>query len=429
MRMIALQEELDWECYRLYGVIDEECRYVDEAENPCEPPPLALGERAFEIVLARRIAAGEVEATWFARHGSTPVTELPDHWPHTYRTVVQRRIELIESDRFIDLIERPEYKRRWNVEPWQDQEQRVLRNWLLSRLESPAYWPETRLATVATLTERATTDTEFQQIATRYAGYSGVDVGVLIEDLVESESVPALPIQRYKALGLVKRADWQQTWSLQRREDEIDADVEATTPRREDETEEQYATRVQAEQRRRKQNEIGRLAPPPKYRSADFLKPTYWRLRGALDVPKERFVSFPTMSRDNDPALLVGWAGWNALELCQAVATYCAEVIEQDGWPPERLIPLLAVLQENLPWVKQWHNEVDPEYNQRLGEFFETYLHTQLSHFGLTEADLRAWAPPVAIRKASARQQRRRAYRPEPPSQRRAQRMSRDQTD
>ena len=29
-RMIALQEELDWECYRLYAVIDEDCRYAGQ---------------------------------------------------------------------------------------------------------------------------------------------------------------------------------------------------------------------------------------------------------------------------------------------------------------------------------------------------------------------------------------------------------------
>ena len=62
-RMIALQEELDWECYRLYSVIDEDCRYIDDAGNPLEPPPLALGERGFEIVMARRMAAGELETT------------------------------------------------------------------------------------------------------------------------------------------------------------------------------------------------------------------------------------------------------------------------------------------------------------------------------------------------------------------------------
>ena len=489
-RMIALQEELDWECYHLYGLVDEDCPYAgdgppaserppdsqrvhadqcsgdgvpgsagiqpaltttglrpvaggtpalpgaasprsvsrhaneatlrhtdetnhhgersshpesasgDNHRNPNdagdrrEPPPLALGERAFEIVMARRMAAGEPETTWFARHGATPITEPPDHWPDDYRALVEHRIALVESDRFIGLVERPEYKRRWNVESWRDQERRALRRWLLDRLESPTYWPEVRLATVRALAERAATDADFQQVATRYAGHAGVDLDSLVEALVESESVPVLPILRYKPSGLAKRADWERTWARQRHEDRIDAEVEASTPRREDETGEQHAARVETARRRRKREEVGEHPPPPKYRSADFLKPVYWRLRGALDVPKERFVGFPTMSRDNDSTLLVGWAGWNPLDLCQAVATYCAEVIEQDGWPPERATPLLAVVQENLPWLKQWHNEVDPEYNQRLGDFFETWLHSQLSTFGFTADDLRAWTPP-----------------------------------
>ena len=365
-----------------------------DTANRHEPPPLALGERAFEIVMARRMAAGELETTWFTRHGSTPITELPAHWPADYRVLVERRIELIHSDRSIGLLEKPEYKRRWNVEPWHDQERRALRNWLLDRLESPAYWSEPRLATVRTLAERAATDAEFHQVAARYAGHQGVDLVPLVAEFVEAESVPALPVQRYKPSGLTKRADWERIWELQRREDEIDAEVAATTPRRDTEPEEAYAVRLRAEQQRRKREELGDLAPPPpKYRSADFMKPAWWRLRGALDVPKERFVSFPQMSRDSDPTLLVAWAGWNALELCRAVAAYSAEVTEQDGWPPERLTPLLAILQENLPWLKQWHNEIDPEYNQRLGDFFEIFLHSQLSELGLTEDDLRSWTP------------------------------------
>ena len=510
-RMITLQEELDWECYRLYGVIDEDCRYAgnrppasegpagsqrvhadqcsddgasgsvgilpngaggprwmtsrrttivnagrmpalpgaaspnvssrqasgstrhhadetsyhaersshpgpaasEDHRNPNdagerrEPPALASGERAFEIVMARRMAAGELETTWFARHGTTPITEPPAHWRDDYRVLVERRIALVESDRFIGLVERPEYKRRWNVESWHDQEQRALRRWLLDRLESPAYWPEIRLATVRALAERAGTDADFRQVAARYAGHTSVDLDSLVEALVESESVPALPILRYKPSGLAKRTDWERTWARQRQEDLIDAEVEASTPRREDETEERHTARLEAARRHRKQEEIGKHPPPPKYRSADFLKPVFWRLRGALDVPKERFVSFQSMSRDSDPTLLVGWAGWTALELCQAVATFVAEITEHDAWPPQRLIPLLAVLQENLPWLKQWHNEVDPEYNQRLGDFFETWLHSQLSIFGLTEDDLRAWTPPGADRRHGAGNARR----------------------
>ena len=502
-RMIALQEELDWECYRLYCIIDEDYRYAgvelpaserppdsqqihpdqcsgdsvpgsagilpaltitglrpvaggtpalpgaaspnsasrqasgltlrhademnhhpeqlshpgsaadDDHRNPNdavahrEPPPIVFGERAFEIVMARRMAAGELETTWFARHGTTPITEPPDHWPDDYRAVVERRIALVESDRFVGLVERPEYKRRWNVESWHDQEQRALRRWLLDRLESPAYWPEVRIATVRALAEHAGTDADFQQVAARYAGHTSVDLDSLVEALVESESVPALPVLRYKPSGLVKRTDWERTWARQRHEDLIDAEVEASTPRREDETEERHTARLEAARRHRKQEEIGNHPPPPKYRSADFVKPGFWRLRGALDVSKERFVSLPSMSRDNDPTLLVGWAGWTVLELCQAVAAYCEEVIKQEGWPPARMIPLLAVLQENLPWLKQWHNEVDPDYNQRLGDFFETYLHSRLADFGLTEAQLRAWSPPDSRRNGRIRRSNR----------------------
>lgn len=285
--------------------------------------------------MARRMAAGEIETTWFTRHGSAPITELSAHWPADYRTLVERRIELIHGDRFIGLLEKPENKRRWNTEPWHVREQRVLRNWLLDRLETPAYWPELRLATVRTLAERTATDTDFQQVATRYASHQGVDLEPLIADLVESESVPALPGQRYKPSGLAKRADWERTWARQRREGEVDAEVATTLLRRDIETEEARAACIGTEQRHRKQDEIDSLPPLPKYRSADFRKPGYWRLRGALDVPKERFVSLPQMSRDTAPTLLVAWAGWHSLEFCRVVAAYSTEVTEQDGWPPE----------------------------------------------------------------------------------------------
>ena len=53
-----------------------------------DAPPIALGQRAFEIVLARQVAASEIETTWFERHGSTPITEVPRGWPADYRNLV-----------------------------------------------------------------------------------------------------------------------------------------------------------------------------------------------------------------------------------------------------------------------------------------------------------------------------------------------------
>ncbi len=65
-QMIALQEDLDWECYRLYSLLTKDlcCR--------SDPPRIKTGQRAFEIVLARAVAAGEEQTTWFERHSSTP---------------------------------------------------------------------------------------------------------------------------------------------------------------------------------------------------------------------------------------------------------------------------------------------------------------------------------------------------------------------
>jgi hypothetical protein len=90
-RMIFEQEELDWEAYRLYGLLSTDMSYAGSLET------LSLGERAFEIALARKIAAGEEESAWFERHGSSPVTDLPAAWPAAYRDLVQRRLEVIEA--------------------------------------------------------------------------------------------------------------------------------------------------------------------------------------------------------------------------------------------------------------------------------------------------------------------------------------------
>ena len=125
--MIALQEELDWDVYHRYGLITDD----EAAELVAEPgsvPDIRLGERAFEIVMARRMKAGELETQWFARHRSTPVIEIPEGWPEEYRAVVAKRIEFIERNRNIGLIERPECKRRWLSEKWEDKEAGALQD-------------------------------------------------------------------------------------------------------------------------------------------------------------------------------------------------------------------------------------------------------------------------------------------------------------
>ena len=52
---------------------------------------------------------------------------------------------------------------------------------------------------------------------------------------------------------------------------------------------------------------LGNVPVPPKYASKDFKSATCWSLRGKLDVPKERWVSFPGAEREGDSGLVIAW--------------------------------------------------------------------------------------------------------------------------
>ena len=396
--MVALQEELDWRCYRLYGVTPDELTFSDAAGHALAPPDVQLGERAFEIVMARQMAAGTLTTAWFDRHGSTPITEVPTRWPEPYRALVERRIERIEADRYVGLLERPEYKRRWNVDAWDDLARDALRLWLQSRLETPRYWPEPKLQTTRTLAATAALDTDFLAVAELYRGTAAFDVDALVADLVQPEAVPLLPAERYQPSGLRKRAVWEDTWAAQREEDRLDAETADATPQRPGESATLYAERLAEAQKQRKAKEVGDIPRPPRYSKSDFAKGDYWRLRGKLDVPKERFVSYPHGTPDADRSLLVGWAGWTHLEQANALAAWTQDIQQREGWAPERLVPLYAALAELEPWLLQWHNEVDPAFDLRLGDYYRQHLNTELHQHGLTREDLAAWEPPKKTR-------------------------------
>lgn len=378
-QMISLQEELDWQVYSLYGLLDEELTASEKAR----PPMLSLGERAFEIVLARKMAAGEAETQWFARHKSTPITELPAHWSDEYKAIVERRIAIIESNRNIGLIERPECKRRWATDGWDVMQQKALRDWLLDRCEARELWyqhidglEQPRPLTTAQLADELRRDDDVLAVANLYA--PGQDLGKVIAGLVADEHVPHLAALRYKDSGLAKRADWEQVWDLQRAEDALPDEA--------------------AKREFRKG-----IPVPPKYTSADFLKSSFWKHRGKLDVPKERFVSYPGASRDGDPSLLVGWAGWDHREQAQALATLIVAREQEDGWADDRLLPLVAGLREILPWVRQWHGEFDPEWGASPADIYEGFLAEITNRLHLTDDALTSWRPAKATRGRKAK--------------------------
>lgn len=407
-RMIALQEELDWRCYRIYGLTDDELTMSAAEGTPVELPQLELGERAFEIVLARAMDAGEADTKWFEWLGARRITELPSHWPAEYRALVERRIARIVSDRGVALIERVDCKRRWEQPRWEELERAALDAWLLDRLESPTYWSAVALQTTRDLAERAALDPAFAQVAALRFG-EGVALEPAIRELVLSEAVPFLPALRYTDGGREKRRVWEQVWALQRREDAVDAVVAADSAfasPREGESHDAFAKRFAAAQKARRDGEVGAIPRPPKYASTDFQRAEFWKMRGALDVPKERFIGYPFCSREGDDSRLLGWAGWTHLQQAEALAGWYADRTGQDGWSGERVIPMLAGMAELVPWLRQWHNDIDPQYGDRPGEAYALWLDEALHTNGLTRQALDAWEPPRAAwapRKSAAR--------------------------
>lgn len=374
-RMIALQEELDWQVYGSYGLLTaQETRELTVLDAA---PEIALGERAFEIVLARKVKAGEVETAWFARHGSTPITEIPNHWPEDYRRIVESRTETIESRRDIALIERPECKRRWASQTWERKEGEALETWLLDRCEQPELWSalrdgmtQPRPLTVSQLADQFDTDSDMQAVAQLYAadhlGKRDLTLAKVLETVVADEHVPYLAALRYKDSGLVKRTEWERVWGMQREEDRSGKNLD--------------------------------ISVPPKYKPVDFRKVSYWSQRGKLDVPKERFVSYPGASPDADPTLLLGWAGWDHKDQAQALVNIVNDRTSQAGWDTDCVKPLLAGLAELMPWVHQWHGEYDAEWDGTPAQEYQTYLDTERVQRGLTEDDLRGWRPAAPVR-------------------------------
>jgi hypothetical protein len=358
-RMIAEQEELDWSVYLSYGLIGEDLTYRGD-----DLPGLTLGERAFEIALARKVMAGDQSTAWFTRHRSTPITEMPEHWPQGYRDLVQRRLELIESNKSIELLERPEHKRRWLTEPWERREENALGRWLLDRLEDSRYWldlqgrPSTR--SVSQLADIASRDPDLISVLELWSGRKDLPVTRLLTDLLEDESVPFLAAYRLTDSGLRKREAWEDTWARQRREDDGES--------------------------------VGTISVPPKYAPADSRKQSWWQHRGKLDVPRERFILYPDASRETDSTQLLGWAGWDHAQQALALAAVIGER-ESEGWDDERLVPLVAGLAELQPWVRQWHDEIDPTYQLNLADYLEEQLRGRAHQVGMTLNQLRAWAP------------------------------------
>ncbi|HKS43674.1 MAG TPA: BREX-2 system adenine-specific DNA-methyltransferase PglX, partial [Amycolatopsis sp.] len=282
------------------------------------------------------------------------------------------------SNKNIRLLEKPEYKRRWAIQPWEKRVQAALKDWLLDRLEDRALWFDRegrpRPRSVVQLADEIARDDNFRNVLELWSGRPDVATATALQELLADQAVPFLAAYRYKPSGLEKRKAWEHTWELQRKEDagELPLDPKTKLPKKP-------------------------IPVPPKYKPADFAKPAYWEHRGKLDVPKERFILYPDANRETDPTPLLGWAGWDHAQQALALAAIMNER-EAEGWTDERMVPLIAGLAELQPWVRQWHSEVDPTYGVTLSAIIDEELASRAQRAGKTLEELAAWLPAATGR-------------------------------
>lgn len=360
--LVSLQEEMDWRVYGLFGLPTVTAPSVADVRVPVEP-----NHRPFEVRLARDVATDVSASEWFRLHKRAPPADVGGPLADLYRERL-RLLDHPEHGRQLRLLETPETKRRWSPPDDAKAFRDAVRAWVLERVE--AYFreqPAPELRTARQLALDLGQDAAVQAAHELLTEESGHDLGRLLADLVDAEGVPFLAGYRYTETGMEKRAAWEETWRLQR--------VEDATP----------------------EAERSRLPPipiPDKYANKDFQR-HFWGLRGKLDVPKERFVTVPGGNTDDDPTPLVGWAGWDHLQVTEALARLYRQRKDVDGWPAARVVPLLAGIAERVPWLLQWHDEPNAR-GQRLGQSYERFLAREAHTLGVAVDALRTWTPPAA---------------------------------
>jgi hypothetical protein len=289
-RMIALQEEMDWRGYELYGLLKEVPKFDGLIALP-------LGCRPFEVRDARAGRAVGVD-------GQRLQTEFPEDLPANIRSVLEKRCAASAAEP-LRHIENERYKRRWvntpkdlagRVETFQHRVARRVESVLRGRVEHGV-----SLFTQPVSTERIAAglqaDAWLVALAEVHTGRRDFSIDTLVADLVRGDSVPNHSFHVYTVSGLTKRAAWERTWADQTREDA----GEAIVPER-----------------------------PPEYGKEDFLRIEYFEQRRKLDVPKERFIAF-TEVPGGGPTLY-GWAGWTPLQRLKALLAL-DEKLEDAGHP------------------------------------------------------------------------------------------------
>ncbi len=295
-RLTFLQEEIDWRCYELYGLCS--LKHSKPAEQPIE-----------------------AECRPFAWSTS----DVPDLLPAELASLYSQRREFIESSNDLQLLESPVHKRLWRGmqgvfgrydRTYADRTRTAVRGWLAERVEQAAS-ARTAMFTLEQLVATLQDDVTVLAVCEVLTGRRDFSLSQIVLDALYEDAVPSHRFHVYKPSGLVKREVWERTWADQQRED---AGEKVT------------------------------LEVPPDYASGDLLRPEYWRLRGKLGVPIERFIAFTEVPGRAGVETLYGWAGWTAQQRVKAILA-TDEELEDASVPLADRIGLLDSAWRLLPDV------------------------------------------------------------------------------
>ena len=322
-RMVALQEECDWLVYVAFGLAEPTLLAPLELYATITCP---RGDRPFERVHGRHSSIRAGGETLSAAAAEVPPVgtlspSLSELW--------SLREARVRASPELSQIETALYKRAWR-----DSEQNVagarhraevnhsqLERWLADTAES---WAKARPQpfTLEAMVAGLQADERVQRVAGALTGREDYSLSELIAGLLAADSVPDHPFHTYTEAGLTKRQVWEDVWALQRREDAGE--------------------------------NVGTIPVPPEYsqgsrgKSTDFLRNEYWKLRGSLDVPKERFIAMTEVPGDGSTQY--GWAGWTPLQRLKALLAL-DEKLEDAGQPLADRIGLLDSAWRLLPDV------------------------------------------------------------------------------
>ena len=344
-----LQEEMDWLVYAAVGLADPN---LTTPSLPSPIPRLAPAHRPADRLFAARVVQGEVGRRYFELC-RLPAPELVQDL--ALDALAQRRLQAIEASPSLQHIETPEFKRTFRESFRVTNLPAALTTFLLDALEA-ALQHETAALSPRDLARALRDDPKVCAVAALLAGQPEPDLAALFAALLDEEAVALTAAQRYTDAGLIKHAAWRQTWAAQDAED---------------------------------RGEQVKVPLPPKYGSGDFRKPATWRLRGKLDVPKERFVRLPV---DPDGLPLLLWAGHAAPERMAALAQRFDETDDHD----ER-VALLVAMTELLPELLRWWGD-DRRYGAPLRDIWPPDLEVRRRALAVDAEDLSAWRPARAAR-------------------------------